>query len=197
MRATLQQLLELTRQVFGGAINRTALSRRSTREQAFVAAAIMLVARQDFLDNNNMVRGDYTRILEALLSAGTVNRLAGEKGFKSGEALVQAARSAELYDPTPGRGGVKPIILNPPPELVALVRELDYTSAIAVFLRDSAAGVEQEKRWRKEYERTTADAAARRRYQYHMDQVLQEIEEQFGLEGLRDLRSRIEKRLRS
>lgn len=195
MGVTLQQLLELTRQVFTGAVNRAELSRRSTQEQAFVATAIMLAARQNFLYDNNMVRGAFSNVLEALLSAGIVNHFAGEKGFKTGGTLVQAALAAGLYRPTRGRGGGKSIILTPPPELDALLQKLGYTQAVAKFLRDSAAGVEQEKRWSEEFNRANNQAVAQRQYEDHMYEVLRKTEELFGPEGLRDLKSRIEKRL--
>lgn len=196
MRATLQQLLELTRLVFAGTITRAELSRRSTHEQAFVATAIMLASRQGFLDDNNTVVGPYNRVLEALLSAGTVNWLAGEEGFKSGDALVQAARSAGLYRPTPGLGGIKPIVLTPPAELAALVQELGCTPAIAAFLRDAETGAEQERLWHEEHEAIAAEKRARQSYQDHMERVLSETEEKFGPDGLRDLRARIEQQLR-
>jgi hypothetical protein len=190
----LRQLLELTRQVFSGTVTRAELSRRSSREQAFVGTAIMLAVPQNYLDGMN-VMGIYSRALETLLSAGTVNFLAREGDHMSGSTLVNATRSAGLYRPTPGRGGYKTIVLTPPFELVELVQELGHTSAITAFLQDSAAGVEQARLWREEFDRTTAEENALWNRRRHMEDAVRGTEALYGEEGLRELISKIQERL--
>lgn len=155
MRVPLPQLLELTRKVFNGEISRTQLAKRTTYEQAFVGTAIMLAARDFYLVDSNLVKGPYSRHLERLLSAGIVNPYTTYNKYKNGDALMAAARRADLYRSAPGRGGSKPIMLHPPPQLDALVQELGLTPSISVFIEESWAGVAQEDRWGEEYRQST------------------------------------------
>lgn len=196
MKATLQQLLELTQQVFAGTVTRAQLARRTPQEAVFVATAIMFADRQRFLMPNNQVKGIYSRVLERLISEGAVNHLAGEQGYLFGTNLVSTARSMRLYTPVPGRGGPKPIVLDPPGELIALVAQFGITPAIVDFLRDAQQGVEQEATWRQECTARWAAQRLREGYEDHMRRVIEKTVEEYGIDGLRDLRARVEQALR-
>ncbi len=188
---TQQDLLELTRQVFTGAVTRAQLAARSSREQVFVATGIMLVVRDKYLYDDYTVKGVYSKALEELLIRGTVNVFV-ERGSIGAQALISAARNSGLYSSTPGRGGIKPIVLEPPAELVELVRELGRTDAITAFLRDAEAGARQYEQWVDEWN-AALDSKHRQEY---LERVLEEVASRCGSSGLEDLRSMIEERLR-
>ena len=183
--ATLQKLLRLTRQVFAGEVSRTQLATRPATEMAFVGTAIMLAARQGFVDDHNAVRGPYNDALERLLSLGIVNVFtpARVEGFRNGNYLVKAASSLGLYQSSRGRGGTR-VVLTPPPGLLALVRELGCTPAVRIFLQDAEAGAIRFAGWRQEYNRGV-EASARRSY---AEQLADQMMRRYGREGLLALR---------
>jgi hypothetical protein len=138
----LESRLWLTRQVFMGEVTRAQLAQRPNPDKAFVGVAIMLAAREQFLDGNNVVKGSLTQAMSRLLSEGTFNA-EGELNLMSGSPLAVAAGDMELYRRTPGRSGGKRVELTPPPQLVALVNELGVTPAIQAFFADAVAGAER------------------------------------------------------
>jgi hypothetical protein len=195
-KPTLQQLLELTRQVFEGRVSRSDLARMSPLERVFVAQGIMLAARSKFLDSDNSLLRPYNHTLEYLLVLGTLNRYTVDiQQWVSGNDLVEVSLRTGLHQSVPRRGTV-PIVITPPSELVALVSSLGLTRAVARFLQDAEAGSVRNNQWRLENEQRIEALRLQRQQMDDIALVIDRIEKQYGPGGLRELRKRINERLK-
>jgi hypothetical protein len=141
----LQRYLDVTSQIFRGELSRNELSKLDKSVRVFVGTALMVLFREHYLTSGNIVAGprgvygDAIRELVAVRSAndGDDGRETYAQGAMHDPYVLNTAVRLGLYERQPGRGGIKHIRLQPPPEMVRLVRKFGVTPAIQLFMAEA------------------------------------------------------------
>jgi hypothetical protein len=194
-RGELEKLLEWTRAVFDGTVSREDLKHLSKHTRVFVGTAIMWLQHDDYISSQGDLKDPYGESL-SYLTQGSIRDYASTYDFGTAQELRVAAQRMGFYKPTPGRGDLKQISLQLPPELTALVAELGCTDAIEIFLQQAAAQacveVMEARMGAAQLPRPLAFTHGRHT---HLDGIIEDVMSRYGRTGLSELLTKINEQL--